>query len=874
MKESRPPKLPLRFFRWYCHPDYLEDLEGDLLERFEKRVEEKGHRSAKWVFVKDVIRLFRPGIARPLEGYKTLNNYGMIKNYLTIAWRNLLRNKAYATINIGGLAVGMTAAILIGLWVHNEFSYNRSFKNYDRIGRLYHNFDFGDDIITYEDMPYPLSEELKNNHADFDHVVMMLGPEERELNTEDKKLSEVTIFVDQEFPNLLPLPMIEGTREGLSEINSIMLTESVARALFDNDALGKTVKFDKSGLLTVTGVFQDFPKTSDFSHIKALVPIEYHFNMNEETRAQRNDWENVSYGCLVLLNDQSTWNEAEEKIKNLFLEKSPESIKPLHPEALLHPMTKWNLYEDFEGGKNVEGKIKLIKMLGAVGAVVLALACINFINLSTAQSSKRSKEVGIRKVIGSGRNQLISQFIAESLLISIIAYFLAILMTFLLLPSFNALNDTQIELPWSNWSFITTSFILILLTGVLAGSYPAFYLSSFKPVKVLKGKVRTGLLTAIPRKFLIMFQFTVSSVMIVGTAVIFLQIQHTKNRHRGFDLDGIIQLPIKSDDLANADYNALRADLLATGFVKNMAQSDHPITGLMSTDASLNWPGKDPESQPIVAMNYGSHDFPGTNGFEFLEGRDFSRDYLTDSSAVIINEMAAKVFAPTESAIGTILTLGEGENQIEKKVIGVIKNQIRRAPFEKQSPHIYAMSYEYSAWLTIRMQPKVDVQNALISIEEVLKKYDPDSPFEFTFQDEDYRSEFSAEERIGKLATIFSGLAIIISCVGIFGLASFASSQRSKEISIRKILGASALSIWKMLSSDFVKLVLISSGIASPIAYIVANGWLEEYYYRIDFSWSISIMTFFILLGITLITISLKSIKAATSNPIDAIKSE
>ncbi|MEM7108693.1 MAG: ABC transporter permease [Bacteroidota bacterium] len=869
-----PSNFWLRFFRWYCHPEYVEDLEGDLVERFENRAAKKGIRKAKWGLTLDVIKLFRPEIIKPLEGYKTLNHYGMIKNYLTIGWRNLLRNKVYAVINIGGLAIGMTAAILIGLWVLNEFSYNRSFKNNDRIGRLYHNLDFGDDIITYEDMPYALGEELKNNQPDFDYVVMTLGAEEHELQTEDKKLSEITFFVDQEFPNLLPLPMLEGTRAGLTEINSIMLSESVAKALFNNDALGKTVKFDNSGLLTVTGIFQDFPITSHFSQIKALAPLEYHFNMNEGNRAQRNDWEDLSYGCLVLLNDQSTWAKAEERIKNLFLEKSPESIKPFHPEALLHPMTKWNLYEDFEGGKNVEGKIKLIKMLGAVGLIVLALACVNFINLSTAQSSKRSKEVGIRKVMGSGRNQLISQFIAESLLISMIAYATAILFTFLLLPGFNALNDTQIELPWSNGSFIATSFILVLFTGVLAGSYPAFYLSSFKPVRVLKSKTKTGLFTAIPRKLLIVFQFTVSSVMIVGTAVIFLQIQHTKNRPRGFDLEGIVQIPIKSDELVNTDYNTLRADLLATGFVENMAKSDHPVTGSMSSDASLSWVGKDPESQPIVAMNYGSHDFPSTNGFEFLEGRDFSRDYLTDSSAVIINEMAAKLFAPTKSAVGTILTLGEGENQIEKEVIGVIRDQVRWAPFEKQSPHIYTMSYEHSAWLTIRMQPRVDVQNALISIEEVLKKYDPDSPFEFTFQDEDYRSEFSAEERIGKLATIFSGLAIIISCVGIFGLASFASSQRSKEISIRKILGASALGIWKMLSSDFVKLVLISSVIASPVAYIVANGWLEKYYYRIDFSWSIPIIAFFVLLGITLITISLRSIKAAKSNPIDAIRNE
>lgn len=870
---NHPPKFWLRFFRWYCHPEYVEDLEGDITERFERRIQHKGYGSAKWRFITDVIRLFRPGIARPLEGYQTLNSFGMIKNYLLVASRNLIRNKAFAIINIGGLAVGMAAAILIGLWVFNEYSYNRSFENNDRIGRLYHNLNFGDDIITYESMPYALRDELKS-HVDFDKVVMMLSADEYNLTTEKKKVEEITVFTDKEFPSLLPLPMIAGTRQGLEEVNSIMLSESMANALFDKEALGKTLEFDKTGLLTVTGIFKDFPQTSNFSHIQAIVPIEYHFNMNEGNRVQRTDWEDLSFECLVLLNKQSSWIRAEEKIKGLFLGKSPESIIPFHPQALLHPMSKWNLYEDFENGKNVEGKIKLVKMLGAVGILIIGLACINFINLSTAQSSNRSKEVGIRKTLGSARKQLISQFIAESLLISIVAYSIALLLVFLLRPTFNLLNDAHIEIPLFNWYFVTASVILILIIGVLAGSYPAFYLSAFKPIKVLKGKRTASLFSIIPRKFLIAFQFTASSVMIVSTMVIFLQIQHTKNRDRGFDIARIIQLPLKSEVLANTNYNTLREDLLATGFVVNMAQSDHPITGSMSSDASLSWEGKGPDSQPIVAINYGSHDFPSANGFTFIEGRDFSRDYLTDSSAVIINEMAAKLFAPSESAIGKILTFGEGEDQIEKKVIGIIKDQVRWAPFEKQSPHIYVMSYDFSDWLTIKIQPEVNVQNALISIEEVLKKYDSDSPFEFTFQDEDYKSEFNAEERIGKLASTFSILAVIISCVGVFGLASFAASQRSQEISIRKILGASVLRIWKLLSLDFVKLVFISSIIAAPLAYITANGWLEKYYYRIDFPWLIPIVTFFLLLGITLLTVSLKSIQAATSNPIDTIRNE
>ncbi|MDZ7646872.1 MAG: FtsX-like permease family protein [Cytophagales bacterium] len=356
-------------------------------------------------------------------------------------------------------------------------------------------------------------------------------------------------------------------------------------------------------------------------------------------------------------------------------------------------MEKWNLYADFKDGKNTGGKIRFVWMLGIVGAFVLALGCINFMNLSTARSEKRSKEVGIRKVMGSVRNQLVGQFMSESLMIVLIAYVLAIVLVVLFLPGFNLLSDTKIQIPWSNYYFISFSIAFIILTSLVAGSYPALYLSSFNPVKVLKGTFKMGRYAAIPRKALVVFQFTISTALIIGTWVVFQQIQHAKDRPVGFDLEEIIQLPIKTDELANANYNSIRQDLLATGVVDNMAKSDFPITGSMYSDASMTSPGKDPATQPMVAMNRCSHDFSGTNGFQFVAGRDFSRDHATDSSAVIVNEMAAKLFSPTGDVIGMKLTWGENETQYEKEIIGVIKDQIRWTPFVKQSPHIYLVDY-------------------------------------------------------------------------------------------------------------------------------------------------------------------------------------
>jgi putative ABC transport system permease protein len=798
----------------------------------------------------------------------------MLKSYFKIGWRNLLRGKAFSIINVGGLAMGMAVALLIGLWVFNELSYNKSFENYSRIGMLYHNLDFGGEIITHDGVPYPLGRDLKSNFAEFDEVVMVIGPREHVVGLEEKKFSRSVYFAEPTFPELFSLIMLQGTRDGLIDAKSIMLSKSIANALFEDDALGKVVKFDNRDLLTVTGVFEDFPQTSHFAEVKMLVSVEYHFSLSETTRRQKDSWENFDPGCFVLLNENASWVEAETKIKNYLFDKSPEVVKSLKPEAVLHPMEKWNLYADFKEGKNTGGKIKYVWMLGIVGAFVLALACINFMNLSTARSEKRSKEVGIRKVMGSVRNQLVGQFMSESLMIVLIAYVLAIGLIVLFLPGFNLLSDTKIQIPWSNFYFIVISLVFIVLTSLVAGSYPALYLSSFNPVKVLKGTFKMGRYAAIPRKALVVFQFTISTTLIIGTWIIFQQIQYAKDRPVGFDLEGIIQLPIKTDELAKANYNSIRQDLLATGVVDNMAKSDFPITGSMYSDASMTWPGKDPDSQPMVAMNRCSHDFSSTNGFQFVAGRDFSRDHSTDSSAVIVNEMAAKLFSPTGDVIGMKLTWGENETKYEKEIVGVIKDQIRWTPFVKQSAHVYIIDYNGTGFFTIRMKPGAGVKDALAKIETVFKKYDPGSPFEYKFQDDDYARLFHAEERIGKLAGVFSGLAIFISCIGIFGLASFAASQRTKEIGIRKVLGASVFSVWKMLSNDFVLLVIVSSVIACPLAYYYTHQWLQQYDYRIEISWTVFVVTSIALLIITLITVSYQSIKAGLVNPVESLRSE
>jgi putative ABC transport system permease protein len=867
MSTDRPPKVFLKFFRWYCHPKMRDYIEGDLMEVYERRQNANGTRHADIRFVIDVLLLFRPGIIKPTEGAETLNSWGMYKNYLIIGWRNLWRNKGYSFINISGLALGITVTILIGLWVVDEWNFNKSFKDYDRIASVYHHIRFGETVVSQSSIPYPMGQELRNGLAEFDEVVMASDPSEHIANYKGNKFSRQGLFVEPRFAEMFSLQMIEGTSKDLKEIHSVLLARSLAKSLADQYMVGKMIKVDGKDNFLVSGVFEDFPANSQFSEIKMLLPMEYYL----AAQKKRDSWDSFNYQCFVRLNENALVDQVNLKIRNMVFNKSSNEVRAIKPEGFLFPMEKWHLNADFNNGVNTGGRIRFVWMFGLIGSFVLILACINFTNLSTARSEKRSKEVGVRKVMGSVRNQLIHQFLSESFLIVIISFISSLVLSIVVLPWFNLLADKNLSIPWNNVNFYIISIAFILLTGLLAGSYPALYLSSFSPVKVLKGSFKVGKFAILPRKALVVFQFTVSIALIIGTAIIFQQIQHAKDRPVGFDREGIIQIGIRTEGLARANYNLLREEMLATGVVENMAKSDFPITGGMNGEASLTWAGKDPTTQPLIAQNTGSHDFPATNGFQFIEGRDFSRAFSTDTSALVINEMAANLIAPGKSAIGMKIKFGNGK---EREVVGVIKDQIRWTPFTKQSPHIYGISYSGMGYLTVRLKAGEEIRGALTRLEAVLKKYDPDAPFDYKFQDDDYARMFKEEERVGKLAGVFATLAIFVSCIGIFGLAAFAASQRTKEIGIRKVLGASIFSVWKMLSSDFVWLVVIALVIATPIMYYFSNSWLEQYEYRIEITWWIFALVGIGALLITLLTVSYQSIKAAITNPVQSLRSE
>lgn len=794
----------------------------------------------------------------------------MLKSFIIISWRNLVRSKGFSLINISGLSVGMAVAILITLWVYDEITANRTFPGYENIGEMRHNLTFGGDIITHDGNPYGYGEKLKSTFAEVSDVAQASILKDHVVSMGDRKFSRKGWFVDPSFVDIFSVKTIAGSHDALKDARSIMINQTLAKALAGDDAIGKMVRFDSHSDFIIAAVFEDFPSNSKFSDVAMLLPMAFHANFDAQSRAAIASNENFDYSTFIVVNEGVEMEEFSPKIRDVLFNASNEQVKSINPRSFIFPMDKWNLYNEFKDGENTGGKIQFVWMFSIVGAFVLLLACINFVNLSTARAERRAKEVGVRKVMGSMRQQLFGQFLCESFMIVLLAFVVSIAVVSTALPWYNALTEKLLVIPWNEAWFVIATVSFMIATGFLAGSYPALYLSSFRPVVVLKGSPRVGHSSILSRKSLVVFQFGISIVIIICTLTVFQQISHTRSRPVGFDLDNLIFIQMRTTELRNADYNLLRNDLLATGIVENMATSDFPITGGMSGNASTTWPGKDPAQQPLIAINKVSHDFPKTNGFQFIEGRDFSRDFASDSSAVIINEMAAELIAPGKSAIGVKITWGGQDHE----VIGVIKDQIRWGPAQKQTPHVYNVQYNSASFITIKFNEATPTRDALAATEAVIKKYDPGAPFDYTFVDEDYGRLFKTEQRIGNIAAVFATLAIFISCIGMLGLASFAASQRIKEIGIRKVLGASVFNVWKLLSSDFVLLVIVAIAFASPVAWYFSNEWLSQYDYRIDVSPWTFVWTGIGVLFISLATVSYQAIGAAIVNPVKSLRAE
>lgn len=798
----------------------------------------------------------------------------MIRNYFKVAWRNLLKNKIYSFINIFGLAIGMAVTIMISLWIFDELNYNKEFENYDSIAQVFQSQTFNGDVGTGQAIPRPLENLLRDEYgSNFKHLSMASWNNSLYLKYGETNLSRRGNFVQEPMLEMLQLNILKGETNGLVEKNSIMISASTAKALFgDEDPIGKIIKANSAYDMMVTSVYQDVSNTSSFEDLHYIMPWKHYITTQPWIENAADSWGNNSFQMFVQIADNTTMEGVTEKIRDS-KKKANEDTAEFNPQIHLLPMKDWHLRSNFENGVQSGGRIENVWLFAIIGAFVLFLACINFMNLSTARSEKRSLEVGIRKAIGSTRNQLINQFLSESLLVVIFAYVLAIVLVLISLDGFNYLASKTIEFPWGNWQFWSLSLIFIVFTALVSGSYPALYLSSFRPIMVLKGTFRAGRYAALPRKVLVVTQFTVSVALIIGTLIVMSQIQYSKDRPVGYDKGGLIQIPVFSRDFIGK-HDFMRDQFIESGGAIEMSTSSSPTTQVWSNRGGYTWEGKPEGFQEDFAWTEVSYEYVKSTGMKIIDGRDFSREFATDSNAVLINKTAIAYMGITDP-VGKFIRDDSDNPDTPMQIIGVVEDVITQSPYSPVKQALYVFDAQDNAsYYNVRLNPDKSVSENLTLIENTFKKHFPNLPYRYDFVDEQYALKFAAEERVASLARVFTILAILISCLGLFGLASFVAEQRTKEIGVRKVLGASVNNLWFLLSKDFVKLVIISLFIASPIAYYIMSQWIQKFAYRTDISLWIFAVAGLSALVITLITVSFQSIKAALSNPTKSLRTE
>ncbi|GAB4012210.1 ABC transporter permease [Spirosoma migulaei] len=882
---NHAPRWAQRLLERITAPHLREEIQGDMDELFHKRGQRHGYAKARLLYVVDLILLLHPRLWRrePTPTFKPrYTKYNdvsqplffhpaMIRSYLTVAFRNLVKNKSYSAINIGGLAVGMAVAMLIGIWIHDELSANKHHKNYETLYQVEMNQTFDGVRGTQDAIPFPLGDELKAKYPDFKATAMCDWSANRSLVVGNQKFLKDGHYIGQDAIDMFSLQILDGDKNPLKEPYSIVLTDETAKALFgQQNPIGKTVRMDNTSDLKVTAVVAKQPKNASLQ-FDYLIP--WHLQAARHTddiKRQAVNWADNSYQVFVQLKDGVTPEKTNAKIKDIVLSHLNDELtrKSTKPEVFLHPMSKWRLYSEFTEGKNTGGFIKYVRLFGIFGLFILVIACINFMNLSTARSEKRAKEVGVRKAVGSGREQLIGQFLSESLLIAFMAFVLALGLVVVVLPYFNTLTEKQLLLQLDNPIFWGIMLVFTAFTGLLAGSYPALYLSSFNPVRILKGGVHVGQRASLPRKILVVVQFTFSIVLMIGTIIIYQQIQHGKNRPIGFTNRGLISVNA-SKDLAD-HFEALQAELLGSGMVLSICKTNSPPSQVWASNNGWEWKGSTPNDKSVGFKTIAtSYDYAKTIGITLKEGRDFSRDFSTDSSGVLLNEAAVKRMG-LKHPIGELLKW----NGSDRKVVGVIPDMMIESPYQAVSPLTVIFDKYWVGSICVRINPHVAASEAIQKIQPIFEKYNPGFPFDYKFADTEYTKKFSYEELIGNLSAIVSLLAIFISCLGLFGLASFMAEQRTKEIGIRKVLGASIANVWGLLSKDFILLVIISCLVASPIAWYAMSQWLESYTYKINIEVGVFLVVLIMALAITLLTISYQAIKAALLNPVKSLKSE
>ncbi len=795
----------------------------------------------------------------------------MFKNYLKTTFRNLWKNKTYSFLNIFGLAIGIACAGLIFLWVEDEVNFDKFNVKKDNLYFVEVNQKYDTYVFTHGSTPGVLAPAMQAEMPGVANTCRVTeGTPSLLFSIGDKSVYATGEFVEPSLFSMFTLPFVQGNaKNAFSQLYSLVITEKTAKKFFGNtkNVVGKTVHFENKQDYVITGVLKDLPANSSLQ-FEWVAPFQIWYDVSPWAH----EWANGSLSTYVELKPGTDPQSVNKQLYNYIHQRAPASIS--HP--FLFGMNDWHLYDKFENGKQTGGgRIEYVRMFTLIAWIILFIACINFMNLATARSEKRAREVGVRKVLGAGKKTLIIQFIGEALFMAMLATTAAVLIISVALPAFNTVVQKSLFIGFGNPLHITVLLLITIICGLVAGSYPSLYLSSFNPVFVLKGlKLKSGS-AAFIRKGLVVLQFTVSIVLIIGTIIIFQQIQHVKSRNLGFNKDNLLEISVHGD-MAN-HFSAIKQNLVNTGVAENAALSDHTtINGGNNTDG-LSWSGKTPGSKVLVSGRRVTPEFFAVSGMKILEGRGLQESDSVNVDAKQINTVITQSLSKLmgkESAIGKIL-FNEGDPSTKLTVVGVVNDYVYGNMYGQPDPVIFTwLQSQNASIMYVRIKAQGNTEQVLAKIEAVMKKDNPAYPFEYKFVDDQFNQMFLSEMLVSKLSRIFAALAIIISCLGLFGLAAYTAERRTKEIGIRKVLGATAAGLASLLSKDFLQLVFVSCLVAFPLAWWAMNKWLQSYEYRIAISWLVFVMAGITAIFIALITVSFQAVKAALANPVKSLRTE
>lgn len=865
MRAEPPPGFHFKLLKWFCKPDYHSDIEGDLLELYDRRIKKLGAKKAKWLLYKDVLLLFRPGIIRTFKTSQKLNHYTMLRHNFVLSIRNFKRYKNSFLINLTGLSVGLTCFFLIFLWVQDEVSIDKFHEKDSQLYQVMHNLHLSNGIRTTPATPAPLAKALAEEIPEIEFAVSKIPVgffnEYGVLSTGKKYIKAAEQYASEDYFKIFSIQLLRGDKSSvLVQKNGVVISSELAVKLFktSENVIGKDIKWTKadfSGDFIVTGIFEKPPKTST-SQFDLIFSLQMF--LDQEPYLEK--WWNSDPRTYVTLAKGADPGDVNQKIEKFIQSKLDRSNSSL----FLQRYSERYLNGNYENGQVAGGRVQYVRLFSIVAILILIIACINFINLSTAQASRRVKEIGVKKAIGASRKGLIFQFLGESMLMTIISLLAAGIMALLFLPIFNEIVGKELTIQ-PDYRFIIGVLGLTMVTGIMSGVYPAFYLSRFNSVSVLKGSLSRKSDRGLSRQGLVIFQFSVSIILIISVVVIYKQIGYIQSKNLGYNRNHIIY--VNNDGQLNENLEPFLTMAKNVPGVINATIFGHDLVGDYGGTTGVSWEGKDPEERIRFGNLEVGYDFIETLSIEMAEGRSYSRDFQTDRSKIIFNEAAIAAMGLEDPIGKTIVLWGD-----EKQIIGVVKNFHFESLYEEVKPCFLYLALILNKTL-IKIQP--GTETATISqIQNIYNKFNEGFPFEYKYLNDDYQDMYASEKRIAILSRYFCGIAILISCLGLFGLVAFTYEKRLKEIGIRKILGAGSFRIVYMLSSDFTKMVLISIGFAIPVSYLVTKKWLDGFAYRIELEWWFFASAGLIALIVAWLTLSLQTVKAANINPVQCLRDE